>query len=892
MSTPGKTQKPFYRLSIDQTLKILKTSQHGLDSKEAEQRIKKYGPNKLPEGRQISGAVIFFNQFKNFLIIILIIAFAISIIAGETSNAIIIILAVTVNVIFGFIQEFKAHKAFSALKKIITYHVKVIRDNKIKTIDAAGAVRGDIVILDAGDRVPADCRVISANSLQVNEAPLTGESAPVSKNQHIIKNEKLLAERSNMLYTGTTIIDGRAKAVVCAMGGRTELGKIAGSLQNINIEESPLQKKLKGFARFLGLIILAVAAFIFITGIWAGQDVKEMFLISIAVAVAALPEGLVIAVTVVLAVGMQRILRQKALVRKLLAAETLGSTTIICTDKTGTLTMGQMMLDKIVTFGAEISSSGSQVKEKSQDLIKALEVAVLCNNAYIEGGDNELQKEVIKGSPTERALLAAAVQAGLDIRQLQHKYRRIDEIPFNSERKFMATTHATHAVENDGKHQIMFIKGAPEKLLPFATTAYHEGRIIKLSENDKKKLEQQIEKLSGQGFRLLLGGFAETSPAAHEMPLQKNIPANFTFVCFYGLRDPIRPDVKKMLELTKSAGIKTLMITGDHKLTAGAVAREIGLIETGQKILDSQEMAKMSDEELASTEIKVFARVSPQDKLRLVRVLKEQGEIVAMTGDGINDAPALMRADIGVALGSGTDVAKGAADIILLKDDFSILVKAIEEGRVIFDNIRKVVLYLLSDSFSEVILISLSLIFKLPLPLTVAQILWINIITESLPAFAMTMEPKEKKIMQEPPRNSQAPILNGEMKFLAVLITGVTGSMVFAVFLFFKSRADLETARTAAFAALSVTSLLYVFSVRSLKHSLFSRRFFSNHWLIAGVIGGLLIQLTALYLPPLAGFLRLAHLGAFEWGIILIECLVVILLIETVKWGYARKVKK
>ncbi|MEK9165642.1 MAG: HAD-IC family P-type ATPase [Patescibacteria group bacterium] len=868
MSIPRKTRKPFYRLSIDQTLKILKTSQHGLSSKEAEQRLKKHGLNKLPEGRRISGAVIFFNQFKNFLIIILIIAFAISLIVGETSDAIVIILAVIANAVFGFIQEFKAHKAFSALKKIITYHVKIIRDNEIKTVDAVNAVIGDIIILDAGDRVPADCRIISANSLQVNEAPLTGESAPVPKNQHIIKGEKPLAERSNMLYTGTTIIDGRTKAAICATSGKTELGKIASSLQNINTEESPLQKKLKGFARALGLIILAIAAVIFITGLWAGHNFKEMFLISIAVAVAALPEGLVVAVTVILALGMQRILRQKALVRKLVAVETLGSTTVICTDKTGTLTMGQMMLDKIVTFGGEINSSGSQVKEKSQDLIKALEIAVLCNNSYIEGGENELQKEVVRGSPTERALLIAAVQAGLDIEQLRHKYRRIDEVPFNSERKFMATTHA---IENDAKHQIMFIKGAPEKLLPFATTAYNEGRIVKLSKDNKKKLELQIEELSAQGFRLLLGGYGDSID-------------DITFVCFYGLRDPIRPDVKKMLELTKTARIKTLMITGDHRLTAGAVAREIGLIETDREILDSQEMAQMSDEELASTEIKVFARVSPQDKLRLVRILKEHGEVVAMTGDGINDAPALMRADIGVALGSGTDVAKGASDIILLKDDFSILVKAIEEGRVIFDNIRKVVLYLVSGSFSEVLLISLSLLFKLPLPLTVAQLLWINIITDGPPAFAMTMEPKEQGIMNDPPRDPQASILDRKMKFLTGLISGATGLMVFGIFLFFKLSANLETARTAAFAALSLDSLLYVFSIRSLKHSLFNRRIFSNRWLIAGVLGSIFIQLTALYLPPLARFLHLAHLGVFEWGIILIECLAVILLIEGVKW--------
>jgi len=878
--------KNFYNKKVSFLIKKFQSSTQGLTESQAKKRLKIYGLNKLPERKKISEIGIFIDQFKNSLIIILIATFVISLILGEISDAIIISLVILTNVIFGFLQEFKALKAFEALKKIITYYAKVKYKGKIKQIKATKLVPGDVIILESGDRVPADARIISCRELQTNEAALTGESAPVKKTSSLIKKQTSLPERKNMLYTGTTILSGTAKALVVKTGARTELGKIAESLKQIEEEDSPLKQKLKGFSRILGLLILLIAAIIFITGIWAGVNFKDMFLTAVAVAVASLPEGLVVAVTVILAVGMQRILKQKALVRKLLATETLGSTTVICTDKTGTITYGKMIMEKIFTFAQELKSQDSQIKEKSNDLTKSMEIAALCNNAYIEEGLKKLAKKTIHGSPTEKALLSAAVQSGIDIKQLKNKYQRIDEIPFSSDRKFMATLHK---IKNK-KKSILLVKGAPEKLLPKITYAYHKEKIIKLSKRQKEKLEKQIENLAAKGFRLLMGAF---STDVQKINLKKNLPKNLIFVCFYGLRDPIREQVKQTLKLTKKAGIKTLMITGDHALTAQAIALEINLIKSKNKknIIIGSDFKNINDQKVLAklkNGLRVFARVTPEDKLRLVRILKEQGEIVAMTGDGVNDAPALLCADIGIALGSGTDVAKGVADLVLLKNDFSVIVRAIEQGRVIFDNIRKVVLYLLSDSFSEVVLILGSLILQLPLPLTAAQILWINIITDGLPSFGMTLEPKEPGIMKELPRNPKESVLNNEMKFLIALISGVTGILVLLIFFLFYSINNLETARTVAFAALGIDSLLYVFSIRSLKHSIFSQNFFANPWLILGIFSGFIIQMFALYLPPLAKFLSLKPIGFFEWSIIFIECLIVIFGIEIVKFIYTR----
>lgn len=873
-----QTKNSVYQLTATEALDALQSSASGLSNAEHHRRLIQSGPNVLPKENGLSGMAIFASQFKNSLIVILVAALLISIVARELSDALIIGIAVITNVIFGFIQEFKAQKAFTALKRIITYTSLVKRENTVKTIPSKDVVPGDVIILRAGDRVPADARVISLRDLEVNESALTGESEPIVKTSRVIAHNAPVADWQNCVFAGTTVTDGNAIALVYATGNKTELGKIASALSKTRDDDTPLQKKLLAFSRTLGFFILAIAFLVLATGIWAGKPFKEMFLTSVAVAVAALPEGIAVTVTVILAVGMQRILRKKALVRKLVAAETLGGVTVMCIDKTGTITEGEMELDALATFGEKVNQFGSQVKEKSRNIIKALEVGVLCNDAY-EEKEETLQKIVMHGTPTDRALYRAAHQAGIDRNQLNKKYKRIDAVPFTSEKKFMATLHEITA-ENK---QELFIKGAPEIILPFITHVFKNGATVLLAPDDHLWIKNATASLTKRGFRVLVGAFKEA----------KNIDeiADLCFVGLYGLRDPIRKGVKETIALTKRAGITTLMLTGDHKFTAEAIAREVGIIEKDEIALDGEALDAMSPDAIqnALKTARVFARVSPEHKLLLVRALKENGEIVAMTGDGVNDAPALLRADIGIALGSGTDVAKGVADIVLLKDDVSVIVHAIEEGRVIFDNIRKVILFLLSDSFSEIIVIVFSLLWKLPLSLTVAQILWINIITDGVTSLALTVEPKERNIMDEKPKNSAESLLTQQTIVLIAAISCIAGLTASLYFYWFYRTVDLSMARTVVFVTLAVDSLLYIFSVRSLSTPLFRQKLFSNLWLVGAVVSSFALQLGAMYISPIASFLELRHLGVFEWLFVITEAIAVITVIEVVKFFYNKK---
>ena len=901
--------KHLYQLSSQEALYKLETTENGLTDQESASRLKRYGYNRLSSGPKLSALGIFIDQFKNLLIIILLIALTISIVIDHFNDALIIGLAVVTNTVFGFIQEYKAHQAFASLKRIIKYQAKVKRDGKINFIDSENLVFGDIVILERGDRVLADGRLIKTNDLKINESTLTGESIPVNKNSASIVADVSLAETNNMAWSGTSVVDGTGEFAVAFTGIETEIGKIAESLSTIKTDASPLQKKIQGFTRWLALIIIIISVVVLITGLWAGRPFDEMFLTAIAVAVSALPEGLAVGVTVILAIGMRRILKRKALVRRLLAAETLGATTVICTDKTGTLTKGKMQVDKIMPWALLDDSQADNSAEAKSDLNKILEIAALCNNAYYNPENQGAEfEQSIHGSPTEKALLMAALEAGLNLSELKRAYLKIDESPFSSEKRFMATLHLI------GSEKQILIKGAPEKLIPYCERAYFTGKTVALSLSDRELLINQITDLTSQGFRLLLVGYKIAGSSDHLPDAEEQILGGMIFVGLIGLRDPIRKTVKKTLKLTRRAGIDTLMITGDHPLTAKAIAIEIGLIKDSGQVLTGLEMNRLTDPELLAaiypiagasdfnanrnfSGVKVFARVGPQDKLRLVRILKDRGEIVAMTGDGVNDAPALVKADIGVALGSGTDVARDNADVVLLHDNFSVLVKAIQEGRVIFANIQKLILYLLSGSFSEIVLIlggllltSFNYFAHLPLPLTAAQILWINLITDSFPSFVLTFEPRDPGIMSQPPKSSTAPILNSTMKFLILLISSTTGLMALGIYLFFWLKTDLQLARTMAFAALGLNSLIYVFSVRSLNQSIWKTKLFGNRWLVAGIAGGLLFQLMALYLPPLQRFLQLVSLNWIQWLIIIGESLIVVGLIETVKWFYAKKI--
>lgn len=865
----------FHHFGIEELYRKLQTSPEGLTEEETARRRARFGANAIPRKKRRGAIAIFAHQFKNALILILIAAFAVSAILGEYGDAIVVAAAILVNALFGFLQEYKAERAFETLRSALTYTVKARRGGALVTVNAEELVPGDVVRITSGDRVPADGRLIKTNDLSVTEAALTGESEPVLKTHHQLPKLTAPLEQTNRVWSGTVVAEGNGEFAVTDIGEASFIGKIAQATLHADEEQSPLARKLERFSRTLGGVILALALIILIIGLWAGKDFNEMLLTSVAVAVAAIPEGLAITVTAILAIGMQRILREKALVRRLSAAETLGSTTVICVDKTGTLTEGVMEVERIETASGHTGVSGSQVQEKSKELIKSLEVGVLCNDAYEEKSEH-LNECVVSGTPVDQALYRAAREAGIDIPQLQKKYQRVSELPFSSETKYMVTLNK----DDGGERFELFVKGAPEKLVPFIHHIYHNGAIKPLAREEKQQISARITALSKRGFRVLLAGFREISEAHHARPLKALTEEGITFLCLYGLHDPLRPDVKDALQRAQNAGIRVLMLTGDHKLTAMRIGSELGLLHDPRQLVQGEIVQNIN----AGT---VFARVTPEDKLALVQALKARGEIVAMTGDGVNDAPALREADIGIALGSGTDIAKQTADMVLLDDNFSVIVSAIREGRILFNNIRTVIVYFLADSFSAIILLLSSFIFKLPLPLTAAQLLWINIITDGLPSFALTREPARSDVLNEKPIRARAAVVTNQMKILIALISFIGGAMVTALFYFFYTREGLAIARTVAFAALALNTLAYVYSIRDLRSPFQVRQLFSNQWLLAAVGASFVLQLFALYAPPLAQFLHAAELGALEWAMIIAEVTVVILTVEFVKLLYS-----
>ena len=876
----------YYNLSAGKVLEKLKSNASGLLIKEAERRLEKYGLNQLLEEKKVSWLIILLSQFKSPLVYILVAAVLISFVLGDFIDGYVIIGAIVINVIVGFIQENKAQGALSALKKVITLQARVIRDGQKRLIKATEVVPGDIFFLEAGDKVNADARLITTNDLKANEASLTGESSPVLKNTEVLKGEVSLGDRKNSIFMGTVIIQGTGLAVVTRTGLETELGKIASLVHETKEEPTPLQKKLSSFSRKLGLIILAICVAILFIGLISGRDFIEMFTVSVAVAVAAIPEGLLVAMTIILALGMQRILKKQGLVRKLVAAETLGSTTVICTDKTGTLTEGEMRVDKFITKHHELNLKSKSLVPKigraeSHELMLALRIGMLNNDAYIVNPEAELEKWKVYGNLTERALLIAGAQIGLVKEELEKETPRLATMPFDSTKKYMVTLHEFKAKEN-----IIYLKGAPEKVIAMSNFIKSGETHERLSQSDRQKIIRKYEVMSRKGLRMLALGYKRISVNEKNLKKMCDPCQDFTFVGLVGIKDPLRPEAKETIKTCQNAGIRTVMVTGDHKLTAMAIANEIGLGVKDKNILEGKDLDKISDNDLTKRvkDITVYARVSPKDKIRIVDAWQARGEVVAMTGDGVNDAPALKSADIGVALGSGTDVAKETADLVILDNNFKTIVAAVRQGRVIFDNIKKVALYLLSDSFSEVLLISGSLFFGLPLPLLAAQILWINLVTDGFPNIALANEPIEEEVMEGRPAPKDAPLLNKEMNFLIFLISLITGIGNLLLFYFiWKLTGDIERSRTIVFVALGLDSLLYVFSIRSLRHSIFTGGLFHNKYLILAVLAGLSLQLVAIYIPFLQNILRTVALGLIDWLIILVVCLLVITFIEISK---------
>lgn len=872
----------YHAQSAAAALKELTSSKKGLTKDVIPKRLEKYGPNVLPEGKKTTRIQLFFRQFKSFLILILLFAAGVSFFLHHATDAYIILAAVFINVIVGYFQEGKAERALDALKHVITLEAKVRRGDTEEIIDVKDLVPGDIILLNAGDKIPADARLISVSELECNEAALTGESAAIMKNTEKVEEKSALGDRTNMVFTGTVVTRGAGEAIVTATGIETEIGKIAALLSKTEEQATPLQKKLDAFGRSIGVVVLIICALIAIIGFVKGMPFIEIFTTAVAVAVSAIPEGLVVAVTVILAIGMQRTLKRNGLVRNLQAAETLGSTSVICTDKTGTLTEGNMQLVSIITKDYHFEDL-HQVERHADDGLKellfALNIGMLCNDAHIVESNDNMKESTIVGNLTERALLQAAMNIGLDQKRLQKDEPRIATIPFDSSIKYMATLHK----HPEGGKRI-YVKGAPEKLLEMSVHIRTGAESKPFTSDIRAEFDKQFVEYSKTGLRLLGLGYKDV-PADQEELTDKDI-TEITFVGFAGIKDPLRPNIQKTFALTEKAGVRTVMITGDHKLTAAAIAEELGFEITEESIVTGDELREMSQEELNKRvqEINVYARVSPEDKLNIIQAWQSHGFVVAMTGDGVNDSPALKAADIGVALGSGTDVAKEAANMVLLDDNYESIVAAVEEGRGIFDNIRKVVLYLVSDSFSEVVIVVAALMLGLPLPITAAQILWINLVADGLPSVALTMDSKDKEIMNDPPRSIDEPVMNSEMKWIVGLVTVVTGLSNLGVFVYlWKSTGDIDLARTVAFTSIAIDSLFYVFSIRNLRHSIFKGGLFSNRWLNAAVAFAFSIQLAAIYFPPLQKILKTVPLGLYEWSFVAGACILVVVVTESVK---------
>jgi len=888
----------FYNSSLEACFRQVKSSPAGLSVAEARHRLVKHGANRLAATKPLGWLPIFFSQFKSPLIYILLLAGVISIIVREYMEAEIVFGAVLINVIIGFIQENKANQALNQLQKMVEHKTIVRRQEGDQEVDSFEVMVGDIIILRAGERIPADARLIKSIDLQMNEASLTGESAPIYKNIEALESNTQLADRRNMIYSGTSVMSGSGEALVVAKGRQTELGKISEMVKTTKEVQTPLQKRLTQLSKFIGLIAAIISVLIVVAGLIQGRDFLEIFLTAIAVAVAAVPEGLAVAVTVILVLGMKKILRQKALTRKLIAAETLGSTTVICSDKTGTLTEGRMQVAHIMVDGREFILPDLFQKNNSIEIsnaLKALEIGLFCNNAILEKSDDELQSEKIVGLPVEVALLRLGRELGLDQEELLIREPRVAELPFSSGQKFMITINQLPASD-----YILYEKGAPEKIIAKASKLISTKSIRALTDKDREELLRQVDGLTSRGLRVMAVAFKnlkklpwllETEPKDWSL-----VDNDLVFVGLIAFKDPLRVDAKETIALCRQAGIRPIIITGDHPLTAAAIAKEVGLDGRPEGVITGEKLEATSNEDLRELVKKynVYARVSPEHKLRIVQALQANGEVVAMTGDGLNDSPALKMADIGVCLGSGTDIAKETSDIVLLDDNFKVLVSAVEEGRIIFRNLRKSITYLVSDCFSEIFLIAGSIVFNLPLAILPAQILWINIINDGFPNFSLAFEHDDEGVMKSPPLKRSEPIINREMKFIILGLGLIRDFFILLLFMYlYKNQSifgmDLNQLRTLFFALLGFKSISAIFSLRSLSLPIFRIKQGRNPYLLGAFFISLSLLILAIYSAPLQKILGTVALSGRSWLLIFTLSFINIFMIEVIKYYFNRQ---
>lgn len=859
----------FYSCNREELLSGLNSDkQNGLTTEEANKRLTENGENKLIAAKKKSTAQRFFEQFKDVMIIILIFAALVSFgIAIHEQNLkeffepCLILLIVIMNAIMGVVQESKAEKALEALQSLSALNARVIRNGKEEKIDAATLVTGDIILLEAGDFVPADARLIISSSLKSEESALTGESVPSEKNADAIVEENApIGDRSNMIYSGCSITYGTARAVVTETGMNTEMGKIAKMLDNEKESQTPLQKKLADLGKYLGIIALIACAIIFVIGLLADMALLEIFMTSVSLAVSAIPEGLPAIVTIVLSIGVQRLVKQNAIIRRLPAVETLGSASVICSDKTGTLTQNKMTLLKAYS---DKTGEVEDISSANSNIIKdVLLYATLCSNGsvVVENG-----KETHLGDPTETSIVFAAYKNRIVKDEINKKYTRIAELPFDSDRKLMSTINSI-----DGKN-IVIVKGAIDMLLTRCT----KGNL--------EKAKDIAENMSKDALRVIAVAFKEIETIPEKLTSEE-IENDLEFMGLVGMIDPPREEVKDAVKVCRQAGIRPVMITGDHIVTASAIAKQIGILEDGDKSITGSQLQAMSDKQLDEDvrNISVYARVSPEDKIRIVKAWQKQGEVVSMTGDGVNDAPALKAADIGCAMGiTGTDVAKGAADMTLTDDNFATIVKAVEEGRGIFDNIKKVVGFLLGTNVGEIFTVLTAMLLWNLSPLLSMQLLWINLVTDSLPAIALGMEAVEKDVMFRKPKAKTESIFAHGLG-VRILLQGIMFAGLTLIAFYIGKKTDLVSARTMAFMVLALTQVVHAFNMRSEK-SLFKIGPFSNKKLNGAALISLILVAFVSFIPPVSKAFGLTMLEPLQYCIVLGLAFVPVVVLEISK---------
>ena len=854
----------------------------GLSNEEAKNRLDQYGPNEMKEeeGKSLLSKII--AQFSDFLILILMSAALISVFVGETKDAIVIMSIVVVNAMLGLYQEGKAEKALESLKKMASPTAKVIRGGKTQEISASDLVPGDLVVLETGDIIPADLRLVESSNLKVEEASLTGESVPSEKRSTMeLTDETPLGDRRNMAYMSTIVTYGRGNGLVVETGASTEIGKIATMIQSIDEESTPLQKKLNHLGKVLGITVILVCIAVFGIGMIQGRDLLEMFMIAISLAVAAIPEGLPAIVTIVLAIGMNKMVERNAIVKKLLAVETLGATSVICTDKTGTLTQNEMTVVKLYTNNRVVDVEGRGYEPEGKFLVDSNEIKVeelkglnllltisaLVNDAKLEEKDDQFK---ILGDPTEGALLTLSEKGGIRSKTINGKYPRVKEIPFDSDRKMMTTFH-----EMAGKDEIVsFTKGAPDIIIDRCDKILLDGDVVKLTDEVRQKVLDQNTAFSRDALRVLALAFREYQRVPED-PTSEDNEKDMIFVGLTGMIDPPRPEAREAIAKCKNAGINTIMITGDYRETAFAIAKDLGLADREDQAIMGSKIDSISDEELREVvkETKVFARVSPEHKVRIVTALRANGDIAAMTGDGVNDAMAIKKADIGIAMGiTGTDVAKNTADMILTDDNFASIVAAVEEGRIIFSNIKKFVYFLLSCNIGEILLVFVSILLNLPVPLLAIQLLWLNLVTDSFPALALGVEKGEPDIMDRPPRDPNEAILDKRMllgvSFQSLAVAGASLA-AYLISLDVYGVENIVEVRTITFTTLILSELLRAYSSRSQNYTLFRIGLFSNKKMLLATAGAFLLLMAVLYLPFMNNIFYTFPLNGGDWKIVL-----------------------